>query len=88
MDFPSSQPLKTGHSLYLGTERYITPPDGATISSMRPWSLIVCESLVYFDLFSYWLHLIDLVQTGSRTHILVITNYQLICNQHVFINVM
>ena len=30
------QPLKAWRSLYLGTERYLTPPDGATISSVRP----------------------------------------------------
>ena len=25
------QPLKAWHSLHLGTERYMTPPDGATL---------------------------------------------------------
>lgn len=30
------QPLKTEHSLHLGTESSMTPPDGATISSVRP----------------------------------------------------
>ena len=30
------QPLKPWHSLHLGTERYMTKPDGATISSVRP----------------------------------------------------
>ena len=35
-DFLRFQPLKAWHSLHLGTERYMTKPDGATISSVRP----------------------------------------------------
>ena len=34
--FFECQPLKAWHSLHLGTERYMTKPDGATISSVRP----------------------------------------------------
>ena len=30
------QLLKAWHSLHLGTERYMTKPGGATISSVRP----------------------------------------------------
>ena len=30
------KPAKSWHSLHLRTERYMTPPDGPTISSVRP----------------------------------------------------
>ena len=32
------QPLKAWYSLHLGTERYMTPPDGTTVSPVRPTS--------------------------------------------------
>ena len=41
------QPVKSWHSLYLGTERYMTKPDGATISSVRPIYLVTAEQVLH-----------------------------------------
>ena len=46
------QPLKTGHSLHLGTERYVTKPDGATLV---PWDL-------------HWSHFALFLKAGLSNH--------------------
>ena len=41
--FLDFRPLKAWHFLHLGTERYMTPPDGVTIRTVRPmgWTTVV-----------------------------------------------
>ena len=39
LPFFDIQPLKAWHSLHLGTERYMTPPDGATLVSQDLYSV-------------------------------------------------